>query len=463
MFSIVFFKFFPKSFPQLTAACLAAFLSVFFTAMLPLSGADTTADGVEIVGGNRENLRELRELDRQLCTLFRITSRRSPIQCRVLLTEEVPPGVLRFGVKKNLWLIEIHPDALLRPRNFGLCRQLLGYLFAAKAGVLPPEADYFPDWVVAGIEARLAASHHAERLLRSNRFFPILRSGCRTGRQPDFRLLMALPAEKMPPAVRMWFDELSRLFLETAAAHSPPTDNALLDYVMLNLTGKGSESEIYAATLRRVFLAAAGKIPPGRFRENWENLTGDEKVQRFLEYSADRAACNEYFPRPPEWTAEEFRRVRNLSYPVLDQEGNPTGEERSLLLEEMPGFLVTRPDATALKLRKIGELNLLLPGAAPEIIRSFRRLADAIRALPEVRSDTMPGAEEAFLKAIAEVEETLRRISLREAWFEAEAEKFQSPFELHRVELETAAENNSALSEAAEKYIERVERIYLDE
>ena len=460
MFSTVFFKFFSQTLPRLTAVVFPVAVAM---ATLPLSGAETTADGVEVVGGNRENLRELRELDRQLCTLFRITSRRSPIQCRVVCSEEIPPGALRFGVRKNLWQIEIHPDVSRWRQSFALRRQLLGYLFAAKGGVLPREADYFPDWVVAGIEARMNAAESSERLLGSNRFFPVLRYGCRTGRQPDFRILMSLHAEKMPAAVRVWFDELSRLFLETAAAVSTPTDNALLDYVMLKLTGKGSESEGYAATLRRVFLAASGKIPPGRFRENWEALSEDEKIQRFLEYSADRAACNVYFPRPAAWTAEEFRRVRNLSYPVLDSEGKPTGEERSLQLEGMPGFLVTRPDATALKLRKIGELNLALPGAAPEIARSILRLTDAIRALPEVRSDTMPMAEETFLKAIAEVEDVLCRISLREAWFEAEAEKFQSPFEIHRVELETAAAPDAVLSEAAEKYVERVERIYLDE
>ncbi len=430
-----------------------------------LHAAELTVGGVELATGDRTVIREVRLLDEELCSLFGVLTRRTPSRCRIMTSDRVAPGMIRVRTQGDLWILELNPEKGAWVRNKILRKKLMAYLLASKLGkVLPQSAGFVPEWVAAGIEARLAARKQAEQFLRNNRYFPVVRSCCESGRMPDFRVLMQLDPQTLSPAGRVWYDEFSRVLLETASACSARSDNALLDYLRGRLKRTGTEEQIYNATLRRIFLDAAQKeLPEGRFRENREGLSEPLRVQRFLEYSADRIACNDYFPRPAAWTQEQFRQMRDLRYRALDEEGNPSGEVLTLPLEELPGFLLRRPDAFALKRQKMRELNTVLPGADPDFAFALRQLVERIWELPLQHGENAVPAEKRFRQALGDAEKSLALIEARESWFDREFLQYLTPFELHRLELETLAAEKTILPEAAEKYLEEIERLYLDE
>ena len=455
MFSEVFQKFFGKN--------------LFAAALLLLASGGTaaefTADGVELPPCDQATLRALRDLDRQLCGLFRVSSRRpGAVRCRIAFSNQLPPGTVRCEEKNRLRTVEFNPSSGGWRDDFALRKRLLGHLFAAKCGIeAPRNPDFFPDWAVAGIDARLLAARHAERLMRNNRYWPVLRCGCEIGALPDFRRMMELPFLQLPPAAGLWYGELSRLLLETAADDSSPVDNALADYVILRASAKGTEAEIFRATLGRVLLAAADRKLPLRCRDGWTELSDDAKIQRYLEFAAERAAYHEYFPKPPARMSGEFRRVRDLEYPSSDDPENPGNATLTAALERMPDVLLDRRDAAELKSRKSRELESILAGADPEFARELHELSAAVLRLPERSADRSRTAEAELARALARVEETLRRIESRELWLDEMELRFRSPFERNAVELDIVGRPDPVLSEKAAAYLEETERFYLDE
>ena len=85
--------------------------ALLFTACTLHAAGVVTSDGVELaVSGDdaAETAELLKAFDRQLCTVFRVNSRRSPIRCRITASPNAAPGGLLFRAKRNNWELEFN-------------------------------------------------------------------------------------------------------------------------------------------------------------------------------------------------------------------------------------------------------------------------------------------------------------------------------------------------------------------
>ena len=309
---------------------------LLFMAALPLCAATvTTYDGVDIdldhsSAESLATIEELRALDRQIVSLFRVSGRRLPLKCRIVISGELPPGELLVELKPREWTLSFNDRGGRWLTDFALRRRLAGMLILSKVPLAeaPAHPDYLPGWIIAGIDERMRAGRESELMLRRNRYMPVLRALSERGTFPDFRQLRNLTPELLTPPARAWYGELGRALLDYGAVCSTPTDNALLDYCILSAKPGSIENQNFLATLGRVFLkdAAQNGLPEHIGRETWDKLSDDEKIQRTLEAYARRLAFNDFFPQPVPITSAAFEALNKLELPVLDEHGLPTGE-----------------------------------------------------------------------------------------------------------------------------------------
>ena len=87
---------------------------LLFMAALPLCAATvTTYDGVDIdldhsSAESLATIEELRALDRQIVSLFRVSGRRLPLKCRIVISGELPPGELLVELKPREWTLSFN-------------------------------------------------------------------------------------------------------------------------------------------------------------------------------------------------------------------------------------------------------------------------------------------------------------------------------------------------------------------
>lgn len=424
-----------------------------------------TADGVELAVGGAdaaETAELLKAFDRQLCTVFRVNSRRSPIRCRITASPNAAPGGVLFRTRRNLWDVEFNTTLPGWREDPELWRRLAGILLLAKHGGPPPENPaWLPVWLSEGILAQLEEQRGAERLLRRNRQYPITRALLAAKLPlPDFRYMTGeLDPSRLTRSERKWYREFSRLLLDILGNLTSPADNALLDYALLSADPKHSAEHVRSSTIERVLRNAALRAAPQTGRGNTP-----VNLQRFLEDCARRTVWHLFAPMPPEFAEARFREINQLELPVLDADRKPTGKIEIAPLDTLPDRLIGRPDGIAIRDRKIRELHSLIPGNSPELLARCRELGEAIRLLPLNPEDpARAAAVTRFRKALAELESYFPyRIRLEEKLDDYARNALPSS-ERYADRIEALRATPPFLTEKAAELLERVEKRYLDE
>lgn len=433
-------------------------------------GADvTTADGVVIVPDRADasaaaTVEALRRLDRQLANLFRFHAHRSPIQCRVVLSDRIAPGAVELQFRGNAWEAVFNDRDGSWLESFPLRRRLIGFLLLAKAGgPQPKNPDFLPGWLVSGIDARLKAAAGPELYLRNNRQLPLLRALLTEGRFPRFREQVANAPDRFPPAARRWLEELSRVMLDLAALQSSPVDNALGDYVLLSARGDATADQAFDATVGRLFLSAAETLPISERRnpETWKSLSSDERIQLALEHFAGRLAWHEYAPRPAQTIRKEFAQIEIFRLPRLDRMGNPVEGEDESRIEDVPALLHSRPDHAELR-KRLGEaLRAMNYGLSPELRAPLARLHEEINALPGPDAPEPLPPPTAFQTALNEFRAALDLYGKREDFLDDFDRRHRSPFEFYRARIEAAGTPDAMLTGPVRELLENTSRNYL--
>ena len=424
-----------------------------------------TGDGVELaVGGEEaaETAELLKAFDRQLCTVFRVNSRRSPIRCRITASPNAAPGGVLFRSRRNQWEVEFNTSLPGWKEDLELWRRLAGILLLAKRGGPAPENPaYLPTWLVAGIQAQLAEQRGAARLLRGNRQYPITRALLAANLPlPDLQYMSSeLDPARLTPGELKLYREFSRLLLEILFRLTSQTDNALFDYALLSADPKHSAEHVRGSTIDRVLRNAAQRAEEKAGRKNVP-----PNLQRFLEDCARRTVWHLLAPMPPEFAEAQFREINRLELPVLDADRKPTGKIEIAPLDTLPERLIGRPDGIAVRDRKINEIQRLVPGNSPEILSRYRELVEAIRALPFHPEDpARTAAADRFRQALAAVEHYFPYRARLEKKLDAYARQAESPVERYADRIEALRDTPPFLTEKAGQLLERIERRYLDE
>ncbi|MDR0931578.1 MAG: hypothetical protein LBM70_00975 [Victivallales bacterium] len=425
---------------------------------IALHGAATiTSDGLEIDldHGNLESasaIEELRAIDRQISTLFKVSGKRSPLRCRVLLTDKLPQGELKADFTPREWVLSFNDSSQAWRDDFQLRRRLFGLILLAKTpgAKIPPSLDYLPGWVVAGIDSKLKSAGSSELIVHRNCYLPILRALSELGKFPDFRQMRRLTPELLTPPAMEFYRELGRVMLEYGSALSSSTDNALLDYCLLSAHLGAIEEQNFQSTLGRLIL----KNSPDSGQPN------NERIQRAFERYAESIAFNEFFPRPAYIIQEKFQEAMKFKLPTLDAKGQLTGESVLCDLSRLPEILPGRPDGGQLREMLKNQLLALRRGSPPEFSRELILLVEEIYRLPIVESS---GSTEKFRQKIALISDQIaRRTEIEKFLFATETELLPTR-QLYGIAIQTTEKPSPALSKSAQKFFEQVESEWLDD
>ena len=446
--------------------CLIALIGV----AVPLRGATVvTADGLEIDMDRSDpeslaTIEELRALDNQITTLFRVSGRRLPRRCCVKVSSQLPPGELRMEFKPREWLLSFNDRGGQWHGQCQLWRRLTGVLLLSKIpGAEPPlSPDFLPGWIAAGIASRLQSSKESELLLSRNRYFPVLRALAEQGKFPDFRQMRQLTPELLAPPAMGWYRELGRAMLECGFTVSSPADNALLDYCLLAARPGSIEDQNFKATLGRLLLADS--TPEGVAEGGGEpaspSLSGEEKIQRKLERFARQLAFNEFFPQPAHLTRAAFEAAMKFDLPVLGPDGKPTGETTIVDLTNLPELLPGRPDAVELRTNLRKRFLALGPGNDRAFQNTLSELAETILLLPltpqEQQEEPSPYPEQ-FRRKIEQLRAGLDRREKIESELAAQEIRFAPPEKFYKEAISEATRPSPVLSNEAQRFLEQVE------
>ncbi|MBS1369618.1 MAG: hypothetical protein HPZ91_06635 [Lentisphaeria bacterium] len=454
-------------------------LVIGFAAVLPPLRAATvvTADGLEIDMDRSDSeslatIDELRALERQITTLFRVSGRRLPLRCRVTVSGDLPPGELRADFRPQEWILSFNDRGNAWRDSFRLRRRLTGLMLLSKVpgAEVPPSPDYLPGWVAAGIASRLRSSKESELILSRNRYFPVLRALSEQGKFPDFRQMRTLTPELLAPPAMEWYRELSRVMLDCGSVVSSSADNALLDYCLLAARPGSIEEQNFKATLGRLFLA--GAEPEGVSGEGVPGspapppLSDDEKIQRVLERYARLIAFNEFFPQPAPLTAAAFEAAMKFELPVLGADGRPTGEMTDADLFNLPELLPGRRDAGQLRETLRSRLLALGAGNDRAFAQELAALAEDLYRLPlapQARPAPPPSPAERFRQRITRIRNGLERRAAIESFLAAAETEFQPPSRFYGAAVREARRPSPVLSPEAQKFLEQVESEWLDD
>ncbi len=451
-------------------------LTLFFGAVTVQGSSATTGDGVAIVmdrtsAESLKTLEELRTMNAQLLTLFRVTGWRQPRHCKIVLSEEVPKGELRTEFKPQEWTLHFNDRDGDWRSDYSLRRKLFGLLLLAKVpnSIPPPSSDFLPGWIAAGLEARLRNARESETLLRRNRWLPVLRALAEQDTFPDFHRMRMIDPQLLPSPARVWYEELSRVMLELGSERSGVIDNALLDYCILSTIPAGSENQNFLSTLGRVLLEGAAKerIFDSIGREQWDEMTEAEKLQRILERQARRMAFNEYFPQPVHLIVAAFESLDPVSFPVLNEKGEPTGEQLRFPLAEFPEHILGRLDAQQQQIALRNRILALREGNSISGRLLLENLAEALMLLPlqaQVRSTNNPApAIDRFRQEIARIRADLERRAKIEDLLERTEQENRIPAEFYDKAIREAEQPAFFFTDREKDFLDRVEREWLDD
>lgn len=445
-------------------------------AALPLCAATvTTHDGLDIDlyrsdAESLETVEELRALERQILLLFHVSGKRLPRKCRIVISGDLPPNTLQVDFQPQTWTLSFNDRDGRWFSDFALRRQIAGILLLSKLPHAKPPArfDYLPGWIAAGIDERMRSARSNELLLRSNRYMPVLRALAERGNFPDFQQMRNLTPELLPPPAMAWYRELGRAMLDYGAACSTATDNALLDYCILSEKNGSNEDRNFLSTLGRLFRQDAEQrgLPQKIGEDSWNKLSEDEQIQRALEAYSRRIAFNTFFPQPVSITSKAFEELNTLTLPLLDEHGSPKdGEQISVKLSELPEILLERDDAASIRQQLLTRILSLREGNDASFNRLLQDLFDALLRLPLTKFGRLgaPSADEQFRQSIARIRSDLERRARIEAFLDAAEVENRIPSEFYREAIREAIRPSPVLSEQEEKFLECIEREWLDD
>ena len=452
------------------------FLIALFAFAMPAAEAATSiGDGVSVDmdRSSSESLRtldELRALDRQITTLFRVGGRKLPLQCRIVVTGGLPKGELQVEYKPEEWILSFNDRDGDWLEDFALRRRLTGLLLLSKIPRAAPPAnpDYLPGWISAGIDSRLAGARTSESLMRRNRRMPVLRALLEAGTFPEFRKMRLLDPRLLPPAALDWYGELGRVMLELGTVQSDAVDNALLDYCILSTHPTGVEIQNFQATLGRIFLAGALRegLPERIGMETWSKLDDDQKIERILQDHARRLAFNDFIPQPVPLAAAAFETLTPVPVPELDGKGAPTGKTLQTPLAEFPQRLLDRPDASDLQRALRRRILLLREGNDIWFRQLLDNLADAVMRLPlrkDAASGETPAPDVRFRQAVDRIHADLERRAKIERLLDSAEQENRIPAEFYAGAIREANRPSPVLTDREREFLDRVEREWLDD
>ncbi len=432
-----------------------------------------TADRVELLPDRvgveaNETLEELKALDRQLCNILRVGNRRSPILCRIAFSEKTPQGEVLLQRVKNIWTIEFNDRTPGWKDSFYMRTRILAWLLATKLNnpELAERPDRFPSWVVAGIDARIEGSRFSERLLRRNRQLPVLRALLAVGQLPNFHQTMEMDPAELTESGRIWYREISRVLVDSAYALSSATDNAFLAYLELLSSGSVDPDQAFRSTLGRLWLTATNKSPllGNLSLEEWNKLGDDVKVQRYLEYVAERLAWHELSPRPAIQFQKQLEQVMHIELPELNDAGEPTGKQLQISYNDLPGIIPDRPDATQLIREEANRLQGLVEGNNLAFRRYLQTLEIKLLALPTTRKSARnPQPAQEFRQALEQLAKVVERYVAIEQFLEKYERSIRAPFVLYGSRMREASRPDEVLSLRVREFLERTEALYLQE
>ncbi len=410
-----------------------------------------TASGVELLyepGAERrsEKLDLLREVDRELTRLFRAPPARRG-RCRVIFSAARRDDALEMRRSPE------RTDILLGDRFYekfetdsvfrhAVVRALLLARFGAIEG-----ARRLPEWIGAGLDGVIAASHGSGRIARNVRYYPVLRAFLMTGSVPDFRALSLVENARFSGSALQAFEELSRFLLESAAAASSLKDNALGDYTMMIVSNNRRPEEAYDLTLRRIF----GSLSPG------------VSAEEMLRLAAGRLAFNARTPRPGANSLSLLPGVLQIEYFPLGRDGKiaPGAVKRKAPFETLPGlFRDKHPDAANVRLelvRRIRELGFGFPVEALPYSEKLVMIIEQSNGLDPARES------KALLTAAAGLNDALRHQIAVEKELEKMENETITPFLRFRQDLAESSRGNEILTESGKAFLNRIESEYLSE
>ena len=399
---------------------------LFLIAVLPTFAASAAepdarfASGVAVryenVVTDPAGIAYLRELDRELTRLFRLPG---GARCEVLVRAGEGSAAVR---RRSDGVTEIVLPASFAERRGdpALTGVLAARLTLARLG-LPDRGSELPPWLAAGLNDELKVNRRAGRIVRNNRYFPLLRVLADLDRTPDFRALMKTSGPAFTGIEGDAFGELSRFLLEylaglsgeRSAADPEPAEEgeppfrgrrtaAVGDYAAACLTGR-TEEEAYAALLKPLLESPEGA--------------------RRLRLAMLRAAFHFRAPRPAASLLRRLPGTLVIGYHPLDAEGNLSETAVKAPAAELAVLLASgHPEAVAAQQALAAALRELAIGSSEEVEGDFREL---IRTVDRMTGRDPAGERRQLAAAVTALERSARRrLALERRLLAAERELY---------------------------------------
>ncbi len=423
---------------------LTFFLLLLFPAMLcgreQTEYDSRTSSGIIFVyakGTERNDriVREIRSMDQELTRLFRLPKCLEGRK-RVVISGAVPDRNIEFAEGREHTDIRIS-NRLDIAENPEARHRMAGILLALRAGVAPNHP--LPRWISAGLEHIRRSNQSSGRIVRNSRYYPVLRAMLTAGISPSWRQIAVTEPPPMTGVERQVYEELCRVALEIFATYSTATDNALSRYAVGMVEKKQSSGELFDNTVCR----RLGTAYPG--------ISAEE----LLKISEERAAFNSRTPRPASSAAAKLDKLLKLKY---------TGKDKKEQIEDiavLPGLFWHNPEeASQIRDRLCAAMYEFKFSLAGNVSAAVLELIQVLNSLDK-DADGEEAAE--ILQAVDRIRAEIRRQQRLEQFVTDTENKYISPFLLFRNEMSEAIRPDDLLTEAAENFVNSVEKKYLSD
>lgn len=425
------------------------FFIIFFWPVM-LFGAVLTNDGIVIEStqgdlANSQTINQLKDIDRQICGLFRVNSRNGGKKLIIQIDRSASHSLEVLSDKTQIRVIvgdKTWQDVAAR-------EQLYGIILASKVNEYAPENQPLPGWLAGAVDCRLQALQKSERLIKKNRYFPYSRQLYELHALPDFFTHIKMRRPLLSGSSLDCYNELSRMYLEELWVLTSNTDNALLDYAVLTMTNKTTPELAVESTLGRVILKNAPKS---------DTLDNVARGNLFLNDYAVNVIFNDSFPVFPDDVKKEFAAIDTFQLPELDKDGKPLDKLKKYRLSDLPVLLIARKDLAETVRLKRQQINDFARNKSPDVRNAALSLYALLDALQKNPSNSVFAAD--YVAALDSVNRSLdRQTAVEKLLYDYECAHLPAA-ELFQNEIRSANEPDLSLSEKVKKYIDDVEKNY---
>ncbi len=425
------------------------FFIIFFWPVM-LFGAVLTNDGIVIEStqgdlANSQTINQLKDIDRQICGLFRVGSRAGGKKLIIQIDRDASRSLEVLSDKTQIRVIvgdKTWQDVAAK-------EQLYGIILANKVNEYKPENQPLPGWLAGAVDCRLQALQKSERLIKKNRYFPYSRQLYELNMLPDFFTHIKVRPRLLSGSSLDCYNEISRLYLEELWVLTGEADNALLDYAVLSMTNKAAPELAVESTLGRVILKYAPKS---------DTLSNLERGNLFMHNYAVNVIFNDSFPVFPEDVKKEFAAVDTFQLPLLDKDGKPLDKFKEYRLSDLPALFATRKDLTDTVRLKRQQLNDFARNKSPDVRSAALALYGLLDALQKNPSNSAFAAD--YIAALDSINRSLdRQKAVEKLLYDYESANLPAA-ELFQNEIREANQPDLSLSDKVKKYIDDVEKNY---